>query len=95
MEENLEQLLRNDAKVYVAANEDRGVDGAILPRSFTWEDGTIYTIDRVVDVRKAASLKAGGVGLRYTVIINGLVKYLYLEGWENGDRWFIEKKSPY
>lgn len=93
MNEHLEYYLRNDTKVYVSVNEDRDADGVILPRSFIWEDGTTYMIDRVVDIRNAASLKAGGVGLRYTVIINGSAKYMFLEGSASGDRWFMERKD--
>ena len=45
-------------------------------------------IDRVLDVRRAASLKAGGMGIRYTVRINGKQSYLFYEE----PRWFVEAK---
>ena len=35
-------------------------DGTVLPRSFVWEDGERYTIDRVLHIVPAASLKVGG-----------------------------------
>ena len=45
-------------------------------------------IDRVLDVRPAASLKAGGAGLRYTVRIGRTETYLFLEE----TRWFVERR---
>ena len=39
-------------------------DGVLLPKKFMWEDGSEYEITRVTDIRRAASLKAGGVGQR-------------------------------
>ena len=77
------------SKVYVAVEADFRADGKILPTSVTWENGRKYAIDRVEDIRRAASLKAGGVGIRYTVRIGQRTTWLFLE--EN--RWFVERKS--
>ncbi|MBR4691343.1 MAG: hypothetical protein IKP17_01160 [Oscillospiraceae bacterium] len=76
-------------KVYVAVEADFLPDGRILPKSVTWEDGKKYAIDRIQDIRKAASLKAGGAGIRYTVRIGRATTCLYLE--EN--RWFVERRG--
>lgn len=62
-------------------------NGTLRPLYITWEDGTRYEIDRVTDVRRAASLKQGGIGIRYTCRICGQLRYLYLD--EN--RWFISR----
>ena len=59
------------AKVYVAVNADFRDDGIMLPREITWEDGRNYEIDRVIDIRQAAAMKAGGLGDRYTIMIGG------------------------
>lgn len=59
------------AKVYVAVNADFRDDGIMLPREITWEDGRNYEIDRVIDIRQAAAMKAGGHGDRYTIMIGG------------------------
>lgn len=75
-------------KVYVAVTAEFSPDGDIMPCSFTWEDGRRYEIDRVLDIRPAASLKAGGIGTRYTCRILGRVKYMFLED----TRWFMEGK---
>lgn len=76
-------------KVYVEVLTKYEKDGRILPVSVTWEDGTKYQIDRVTDIRRAASLKAGGAGIRYTCKIQNQETYLFLE--EN--RWFVEGKK--
>lgn len=75
-------------KVYVRVDATFDPDGTILPRRVTWEDGKKFSIDRIIDIRPAASLKAGGAGIRYTCGILGTVTYLFLEG----NRWFVEAK---
>lgn len=75
-------------KVYVEVTARFDTDGNITPLSVTWEDGTVYTIDKVLDKRRAASLKAGGIGMRYTCRILGQESYLFYEE----PRWFVEAK---
>lgn len=77
-------------KVYVTVRADFSADGQLLPRSFVWEDGRVYQIEKVKDIRRAASLKAGGVGLRYTCMIQGREKHLFYEG---NCRWFMERSG--
>jgi len=84
--------LVNDFKVYVDVNEDRLKDGLLVPLSFIWEDGNKYEIDKVIEVKPAASMKAGGAGMRYTVRIQGLTRYMYLEESHGVSRWFMERK---
>ncbi len=64
-------------------------DGTIAPLAIWWDDGIIFQIDKIVDVRPCASLKAGGAGIRYTCMIQGHEKYIWLE--EN--KWFVEAKG--
>lgn len=59
------------SKVYVNVMAEFTNDGRLLPRSFIWKDGHVYEIQKVTDVRRAASLKAGGAGIRYTCIVDG------------------------
>lgn len=75
-------------KVYVAVTAHFDTEGNITPLSLVWEDRTTYEIDRIVDQRRAASLKAGGIGIRYTIRVNGKQSYLYYED----PRWFVEGK---
>ena len=85
-------------KVYVAVKADFAEDGTLLPREITWEDGTKFEIDRVLDIRQAAAMKAGGQGDRYTVRIGGKQSYLFFERspnltGNNIGRWFVERRS--
>ena len=65
------------------------MNGNITPISVVWEDGRSFEIDRVLDVRRAASLKAGGIGVRYLCRISGRETFLYYED----PRWFVEGKE--
>jgi len=75
-------------KKYVKVDVSFSEDGVVMPLRIYWEDGTQYDIDRVLDFRQAASLKAGGQGIRYTVRIHGRTKYL----WYEQPRWFVEAR---
>ena len=86
--------MKNDCKVYVDVNENRFKDGRVVPLSFIWEDGRHYKIDKVTDIRPAASLKAGGAGLRYTIRVRDRETYLFLEEDKVGAKWFMERKTP-
>lgn len=85
--------LKNDSKVYVDVLESRLKDGSIIPRSFVWEDGREYTVDKVLDIRPAASLKAGGAGQRYTIKVGGRETFMFLEEERGVSKWFMEKKG--
>lgn len=75
------------AKIFVEITARHDVNGNTRPLSLKWEDGRVFEIDRVLDVRMAPSLKGGGCGIRYTCKICG--KQVYL--WDELGRWFIEK----
>ncbi len=87
------EYMAADNKVYVEVNEDRQPDGVILPRSFVWEDGKRYDINAIKDVRPAASLKAGGAGMRYTVRVGLRETYMFLEEDHGVGRWFMERRN--
>jgi hypothetical protein len=74
-------------KVFVQVVAEHNEDGKVKPLSLKWEDGRVFTIDRVLDVRMAASLKAGGQGIRYTCRIRGKEVYLFCDE----GRWFVER----
>lgn len=61
-------------------------DGFVTPLTLIWSDGKKYEIDKVVDIRKKASLKGGGMGLRYTCMIKNQEKFLWLDEYT----WFVE-----
>lgn len=84
-------------KVYVPVEVSFRSDGVMLPHEITWEDGTKYEIDKVIDIRQAAAMRAGGQGDRYTIMINGQQSYLFFERspsltGNNIGRWFVERK---
>ena len=74
-------------KIDIEVNADFTLDGTIRPKYIRWEDGRTFAIDRILDVRRAASLKAGGVGMRYICKICG--KQVAL--WNEEGKWFMEK----
>lgn len=78
-------------KVYVDVNVKCKKDGSMVPLSVLWSDGSQYDIDRVINVCRAASLKAGGSGVRYTCRIKGRETNIFYEE----DRWFVEAKDEY
>lgn len=73
-------------KQYVCVTAQFDCEGRIMPMKVHWEDGRTFEIDRITDIRRAASLKAGGAGIRYTCLLLGKQRYLFLED----DRWFVE-----
>ena len=77
------------SKIYVDVNATFSKDGRLIPKSFIWTDGHVYDIQRVKNVCRAASLKAGGVGMRYTCVVDGRESHLY---YEDNNMWFLEGK---
>lgn len=75
-------------KRYVAVVARHDESGCVMPLAVEWDDGRRFEIDEVRDVRRAASLKTGGDGMRYTIRIGENVTYLFFEG----PRWFVEEK---
>ncbi|HAN20444.1 MAG: hypothetical protein A2Y15_08810 [Clostridiales bacterium GWF2_36_10] len=73
-------------KINLAVNVRHEIDGRQTPLSIIWEDGRTFEVDRILDVRRAASLKAGGVGIRYTCRIRNKQIYLY----DEEGCWFME-----
>ena len=87
-----------EKKVYVDVFASFKADGKMVPEAIRWEDGSIFEIDRVLDVRQAAAMRAGGQGDRYTVMVRGKQSFLFFErsaaktGQELG-RWFVERRA--
>ena len=74
-------------KKYVNVVASFSSEGVLTPLWIIWEDDRRYEIDRVLHSERAASLKAGGVGIRYTCMIRGQRVHLY---YEENYRWFVE-----
>jgi len=84
--------MENNNKVYVRVLAAVDKLGNVEPISFVWEDGSTYEVDKVTDVRRAASLKAGGVGIRYSVRVRNRPTYMFLEDDHGVSRWFMERR---
>ena len=74
--------------VKVTALQDE--QGKITPQYLTFKD-QVYEIDKVLDVRHAPAINAGGVGMRYTIRIGPRKTYLFQD---SAHRWFVEEKDP-
>ncbi len=75
----------NPNKHYTEVKALFDLDGNIIPFSMKYNDSE-FEIDRITDIRPAASLKSGGAGIRYTCYIEGKMTYLFLEE----SKWFFE-----
>ena len=64
-------------------------EGDVRPNTITFEDGTIYEIDRLKYRCRAHATKVGGTGIRYTVVIRGQETFLF----EDDGKWFVEAKN--
>ena len=62
--------------------------GKKYPTSIFFEDGKEYHIDKVLSVKNRASMKVGGIGERYEIVIANNTTYLFFED----GKWFVEKK---
>lgn len=76
-------------KRYVPVQVRFDTEGNMRPMVIEFDEGQTYAVDRVIDKRRAACQHVGGVGIRYTCMIQGKETYLWFE--EN--RWFVEAKQ--
>lgn len=76
-------------KVFVGITTEWTTDGKIIPTLIRWEGGRKFAVDRVLDVRQAASLKIGGAGIRCTIRVRGKETFLFREQY----RWFVEASN--
>lgn len=74
-------------KIFVEITARHDINGNTRPLTLKWNDGRVFEIDRVLDMRMAPSLKGGGHGMRYTCRIRNKEVYLFNED----EKWFIEK----
>ena len=73
-------------KINVAVILKQDTEGRNTPLSILWKDGRSFEIDQILDVRRAAYLKAGGVGDRYTCRVRNKQIYLF----DEDGCWFLE-----
>ena len=63
--------------------------GKMRPVLIEFDEEHKYTVDKILDVRRAACQSVGGVGYRYTCRIQGKETYLLFEK----GCWFVEAKK--
>lgn len=76
-------------KVYVDVVAKIDSDGTVTPLTVIWENGKEFSVDKVLQVRRAYASKVGGTGIRYTVSVKGKITYLF----EDEGKWFVEAKN--
>lgn len=76
-------------KTYVAVTVLFDTNGKMTPLSVIWQDGRKFVIDRVLGQERAASIRAGGIGIRYHIRIAGKETYL----WYEDPAWFVEEST--
>lgn len=75
-------------KRYVSVDLHVDEVGNISPTIIYWHDGRKFSVDRILDIRPAASRRAGGKGIRYLCRILGVETVVYFED----PKWFVEEK---
>ena len=78
-------------KKYVDVVSFTSADGLVTPKTIIWEDGRRFRIDKVTERRQAHSLKVGGTGMRYTVLIGGKQTHVWYDDYRGA--WFVEAKA--
>ena len=74
-------------KTFVKVLTEIDENGKKTPKVIDF-DGVKYEIDRVLDMKRCASMKVGGVGERYRVRIKDKETYIFFED----NKWFVEEK---
>lgn len=82
-------MVNNVKKEYVSILGQINVDGTIQPLCILFEDSRKYDIDEAKDKCRAASLRAGGCGIRYTIRIGARDTYPF----DEDERWFVEMRA--
>lgn len=73
-------------KIYVKVKATFDCDGNLLPEQIIWENNRAFPIERVSDIRYMRPAGLDDQELRYTCIIQGKEKYLFLYK----TRWYVE-----
>lgn len=75
-------------KVYVGVVAEIDTAGKVRPITVIWEDGRKFTVDKILDVRRACATKVGGTAIRYSIVIAGKSTFLFFDD----GKWFVESK---
>ncbi len=76
-------------KVFVEVFVIVDKDGKRRPMRILWEDGTVYTVERLLNRCRAKSKNVGGGEIRYTIQVNGQETFIFED---DEGKWFVESK---
>jgi len=79
-------------KVYITVMADCLKDGTVIPRSFVWEDGLRYHIQRVINMQILTALKSYDKCTRYKVLMRNQERYIFFEEYNGVRRWYVERE---
>lgn len=79
----------NPHKIFVGVTAEHDIKGNVTPKVLHWSDGRSFDIDKLLSVNRAASVKAGGYGVKYTCRIRNKEVCLFYDVYDR--RWFMEK----
>ena len=79
---------RDHGRRRVEVVHSTSVAGEKTPLEIVWEDGRRFRVDRVLDRRMARSLRSGGEGVRFTVLVGRTVTHL----WYDGTYWSVDER---
>jgi hypothetical protein len=82
-----EQSYKGYQKKYVSVDCTISSDGKLIPKTIHYDDMHKFEVDKVLEMREAASLKVGGCGIRYKVRIMNKETYIFFDDGEF--KWFI------
>jgi len=62
----------------------------VIPLKILTENGDVFIVDRITDIRREASTKVGGLGERYTCLATHgeIQKQIYV--YKDEDEWYLE-----
>ena len=78
-----------NGKCYVEVIAHFSDTGVLTPLEIILDSGHRYHVDRVTERRYAASLKCGGFGFRYTVMISGKPHFL----WQDDKAFYVQMEQ--
>lgn len=90
--ENEDENISNERQEFVDVIAHISSDGLLTPLEIILDSGERFRVDRVVERRYAPSLKCGGFGFRYTLMISGRSHFLWQD--ESG-AFYVQMKSTH
>ena len=87
--EIIDKRYDNPYKVRVRVAAVFQSNGDVVPYAFWWENGKLYEIDDVIGWERAASVRAGIIGMRYAMRVRDRETFMY----RDDDLWFMERRK--